>query len=133
MFLSILKRRLNDKFIQLWNSQLENSSRAKTYTLFTIFSFKSYLDLIYIRKFRTAFTRLRVYSHRLAIETGRWYKPQSISINERKCLYCNFLEDEYHFILECPLYTEIRSKYIKKYIGKNLAFQNSLNCSKVIL
>ena len=37
---------------------------------------------------------------------------------ERKCFYCNCLEDEYHFILECPLYTEIRSKYIKKYYWK---------------
>lgn len=26
------------------------------------------------------------------------------------------IEDEYHFILECDRYTDIRCKYIKKYI-----------------
>ena len=118
MFLHILKTRLNDSYIQTWNSQLENSSRARTYTLFSNFSFKTYLDSINIRKFRTALTRFRVSSHRLAVETGRWHKPQPIEINERKCLICNSLEDEFHFIFECPLYSDIRQKYIKKYYWK---------------
>ena len=29
--------------------------------------------------------------------------------------FCNSLEDEFHFILECPLYHELRIKYIKTY------------------
>ena len=76
------------------------------------------LDSINISKFRTALTRFRVSSHRLAVETGRWHKPQPIEINERKCLLCNSLEDEFHFIFECPLYSELRQKYIKKYYWK---------------
>ena len=118
MFLHILKIRLNDSYIQTWNSQLENSSRARTYTLFSNFGFKPYLDSINISKFRTALTRFRVSSHRLAVETGRWHKPQPIEINERKCLLCNSLEDEFHFIFECPLYSDLRQKYIKKYYWK---------------
>ena len=35
------------------------------------------------------------------------------------------LEDEYHFILICPQYGDIRTKYIKKYIFKLVhLFQN---------
>ena len=38
----------------------------------------------------------------------------------------NIVEDEYHFILECIKYTEIRKKYIKKY------FWQMPSCFKLI-
>jgi len=31
---------------------------------------------------------------------------------------CNKLEDEFHFMLECPLYKDIRKIYIKEYFWK---------------
>ena len=34
-------------------------------------------------------------------------------VEERKCIICNNVEDEFHFILECTKYNEIRRKYIK--------------------
>ena len=54
-------------------------------------------------------------SHRLEIETGRWHKPNRTPVEERKCFYCNSLEDEFHFVLECSLYQELRQEYIKRY------------------
>lgn len=54
-------------------------------------------------------------SHRLEIESGRWVKPNSIPVDERKCFVCQVLEDEYHFIIECQLYIELRKLYISKY------------------
>ena len=38
--------------------------------------------------------------------------------NERICTMCNkkSVEDEYHFILECDRYSDIRCKFIKKNI-----------------
>ena len=60
-------------------------------------------------------SRIRMSSHRLQIEAGRWHRPQSIPLNERKYIICNNVEDEFHFILECTKYNEIRRKYIKKY------------------
>ena len=42
----------------------------------------------------------RLSSHRLCIETGRWNQPTSTPINERICICCQSLEDEYHFIIE---------------------------------
>lgn len=78
------------------------------------FEFEPYLDFIKEDKFRTALTRFKVSSHQLAIETGRY---NNIERNERKCLNCNMnvVESEYHFILVCPKFIEIRKQYLKKY------------------
>ena len=53
--------------------------------------------------------RFRMSSHTLAIETGRHAKPK-IAKEERKCRCCNldYVEDEKHFLLKCPLYNEER-------------------------
>ena len=74
--------------------------------------------IVKVEKFRFVLSRIRMSSHKLHIEAGRWHKPQSISLNERKCLNCNNIEDEFHFILECTRYNEIRRKYIKKYFWR---------------
>ena len=114
-FMSIFKVRISDHFIQNWSEQIENSTRANTYKLISVFQFQCYLDIIKVKKIRYAFTRLRVSSHRLAIETGRWHKPDKIPLENRKCQNCNTLEDEFHFILECSLYQDLRAEYIKRY------------------
>ena len=59
----------------------------------------------------TALARLRVSSHRLEIEAGRWARPYT-PVNDRICNICNCLEDEYHFFLACQLYDSLRRKYI---------------------
>ena len=64
-------------------------------------------------------TKLRASSHRLEIEVGRWARPNRIPIDERKCITCNKLEDEFHFLLECSLYNDLRNHYIKKYYWKS--------------
>ena len=66
-------------------------------------------------KFCQALTKLRVSSHRLAVEAGRWNRPVRTPYEDRKCIFCNLLEDEYHFTLECPIYVDIRKKYISQY------------------
>ena len=115
MFLRIFKERLTDNFAQGWDDEVHNSSRANTNKLISNFSFKDYLDFVTVRKFRCAITRLRVASHLLEIETGRWHKPNRTPIEERKCLICNCLKDEFHFVLECQLNQDLRNEYIKKY------------------
>ena len=82
------------------------------------FKFQSYLNVLTISKFRKSVSRLRLSSHRLFIETGRWHKPESIPINERKCIICNKLEDEYHFVLECISYNDLRKQFLPVYYWK---------------
>ena len=67
---------------------------------------------MHINSNRKALCRLRLISHRLVIERGRW---TSIPRLDRKCTLCNELEDEYHVMLICPRYTVLRKKYLKKY------------------
>ena len=58
-------------------------------------------------------------SYRLKVETGRWQKPIAIPFNERKCTLYLKLEDEFHFLLYCPLYKDLRKKYVKKILLEN--------------
>ena len=50
---------------------------------------------------------------------GRWHKPNVIPRNERKCHVCSKLEDEFHFLLECPLYSDLRKMYINRYFSSH--------------
>ena len=114
-FLMTLKQRLTDNFIQNWRSRLDSSTRAIFYKHIAVFQLQPYLDLINVQKFSQILSRLRMSSHRLEIEAGRWVKPNSIPVDDRKCAICLILEDEYHFVLECEIYKDLSSKYIAPY------------------
>jgi hypothetical protein len=67
----------------------------------TSFGSEKYLHIINNFTLRRAITKLRISSHRLKIETGRYLKLEA---NKRLCNKCdlNKIEDEIHFLLECP-------------------------------
>ena len=51
-------------------------------------------------------------NHNLLIEKGRYARPR-IDRSERKCFNCkDDIEDEYHFIIKCPLYNNERRALI---------------------
>ena len=114
-FLKVYSQRAKDNVMQTWQTELYDSTRASTYVLFSEFGFKKYLDMILISKYMYALTRLKTSNHRLAIESGRWTKSHSTPRSDRKSQLCNTLEDEFHFMLKCPLYRVI---YIRKYWRK---------------
>jgi hypothetical protein len=56
-------------------------------------------------------TKISASAHSLAIETGRYSRPK-MPASERFCKFCkNVMEDEKHFILNCPQYETLRGKY----------------------
>ena len=114
-FIELIRQRLTDNFIQNWHGRLENSSRASFYKHIAEFRFQPYLDNLSVFKFCQSVTKLRVSSHRLQIEAGRWVKPIRTPVNERLCAFCGALEDEFHFVLECKQYEDLRKQYISKY------------------
>ena len=115
-FMTILKQRLTDNFIQNWHSRLEESSRAIFYRSIASLQLQPYLQSLNVTKFRNAISKLRMASNRLEIEAGRWVRVnERVPVNERKCRLCNVMEDEYHFVIECNRYNELRKKYIPKY------------------
>ena len=74
-FLLIIKQRLADNFLQNWSEIVEATCRASFYKHICIFQFQPYLDKVVTRKFRDALSKLRLSSHRLLIESGRWNRP----------------------------------------------------------
>ena len=50
IFLSLIRQRLTDNFIQNWNSRINESTRALCYKNISSFSFKAYLDTVTVRK-----------------------------------------------------------------------------------
>ncbi len=75
----------------------------------TLFFREPYLWKIKDQRYRTALSRLRLSSHNLAIETGRHARPK-IPRSERVCDKCDTgsVEDEIHFIMACPKYSNSR-------------------------
>ena len=114
-FLNTFKTRVKDIFIQDWHARLEASTRARCYINIANFQHQKYLELIKVEKYRRSLCKLRVSSHRLEVEMGRWAKPNKIPLDNRKCRACGVLEDEFHFILECAIYDDLRKTYIKRY------------------
>ena len=47
----------------------------------------------------------------IRIETG-WY--EHLSVDERKCPFCNNVEDEGHVLLNCHLYEDTRLELVEK-------------------
>ena len=114
-FIPIFKMRLIDDFIVEVRTGLESNSSMTFYReINCAFELQSYLLKIHNSKQRQALPKLRLSSHGLLIQTGGHI---GIERQNRKCNFCNTndLEDEYHFVLICPLYDDIRSNYIKRY------------------
>ena len=75
-----------------------------------------YLELVQVKTQRAALCRLLTSSHTLRIESGRWDRNPTIPRERRFCFNCtNKIEDEFHFVFECPLYSQLRSQLIPVY------------------
>ena len=111
-YTALLKSRLRDQFIQEWSNCISNTSKLDYYKRFkSSFCYEEYIDKIENDTLRKHFSCLRLTSHCLEIEFGRF---NGIDRQNRLCKLCqqNVVESEYHFILCCPRYSEIRSKYL---------------------
>ena len=106
-FISLLKQRVFDLFVQNWNTDINNSTRARCYILYSNFRFQPYLNLIKTERFRVASSHFKVSAHMLDVETGRWHKPVAVPLNERKCwTRINYLEDEFCLNVLCKMNSE---------------------------
>jgi hypothetical protein len=112
-FSLIFKQRLRDQFIQNWHEQINNMPKLFYFRNFkSNFCFEEYLNVIQNDKLRKRLTCFRLGSHSLEIETGRYI---GLNRSERICKLCtqNMIESEYHFLLCCPFYSELRKLFIR--------------------
>ena len=96
-----------DIFISTALESIQNMSKMKTYAfLKQSWKIEDYLLQVQNVKNRTALTKLRLSDHTLAIEKGR---HQDIIQCDRKCPFCpENVEDEFHFLIKCPVYKSLR-------------------------
>ena len=111
----VIEQRFMDVYKQNILSYINESARGNLYRhLVDNFCLQFYLCKPIDFQYKKFITRFRISAHNLNIETGRYYNENR---NNRLCTLCNLndIEDEFHFILKCPFYHDIRIKYIKKY------------------
>ena len=136
--IQVIVKRLYDQYLQRWTENISNSSKAETYYLFkenNTLEIESYLSGIKNVSHRVCMTRFRCSAHNLRIEEGR---SRNIDREQRVCTNCNMnvIENEYHFLLVCPLYSKIRKDCLPKYychwpcIRK---FKQLMNCKQTKL
>ena len=140
-FIQIFRRRLVDCFIQKVNSDIQSSSLLTNLYLHLTDSFAHafYLNNMLNKTYRRCLSRIRLSSHNLMIESKR-YGPNRLPREERKCMLCSCqdIEDEFHFILACNCYKELRKRFIKPYyyrrpsMFKFIQLLNSRNKSEII-
>ena len=107
-----IHKKLHNTMIEKFNSDalsaISNAeSKLRTYALFkTEMGRESYLSEIKNTKTRTQLTKLRISDHNLMIEKGR---HMGVHRNLRFCPFCtDKVEDEVHFLLNCPVYNNMR-------------------------
>ena len=114
-----VKDNMCNSFLDFWNGERVDaigSNRGKLDTYFYIkthFGKEKYLQINNNFKIRQSICKIRVSAHSLNIETGRY---KNIISSERKCTNCSKgdIEDEKHFIVDCPLYENIKVKFFDK-------------------
>ena len=82
---------------------INTSTKLQSYCLFKEDTQSElYVDSVKPNKYKFALGRLRLSSHSLAIETGRY---TGILRSDRICTFCNMnvVENEFHFFSSLPL------------------------------
>ena len=105
----------NDESLEKYINIVKNSLQTKLVSYKTEFNpelnvHKIYGKTVYIPDYlRTSFSRLRVMSHRLRVETGRWSRTERMN---RVC-HCNgtSVQDESHVMLVCSFSAHLRTEF----------------------
>ena len=114
---SICSDEIRSNSVREWSKEVNRISaksgvglnKLRTYALYKqTWGCEPYLDLIHNRAKRVLLTKFRIGICPLRIETGRYEvmnRIKGIEANLRYCLVCytERVEDEYHFLMVCPI------------------------------
>lgn len=118
---SNIVQRLKDQYMQDWTRLISESHKLSLFrNLNTDYRHAPYLNNVKIRKFRSALAKLRCSAHNLEVESGRYYNTP---YENRICKICQLeVETEYHFIMKCTTFNDLRIKYLpsKYYNNPNM-------------
>ena len=107
---SIIWDKLQRREESKWKQRIDNKPRLRTYRQFKKkLAFEDYLNASDLRG-RRQLARIRSGANRLRIEEGR---AKRLRPEDRKCWFgCLLIEDERHFLMSCPVYSDLRKEVI---------------------
>ena len=113
----IIIRRIYDQYLQQWSTDIRASPKAEVYCMIKSdnnLEIEKYITVVKNNCHRIALTRIRCSAHKLMIEEGRY---RNIDRNQRFCTKCNMnvIENEFHFVLVCPFYRQLRNECLPRY------------------
>ena len=92
--INLFQQRIKDHFWQKINGDINNLSKNRLYTHLNVSLINNnYLFNIKEKYIRNALTKIRLGSHNLMVERGRW---KNLELIGRQCSNCYLVEDEYH-------------------------------------
>ena len=108
--LHFVHHHMQKKYITHWKHSLCNSQKLGFYNVFKdSYTLSTYFDVTRKNANRKTLVKLRISNHKLNIETGR---HDNISRCNRICPVCGLsVEDEIHFLFDCPKYSAIRDDF----------------------
>ena len=109
--------KMREEFVEIWQSAKASSPKLEFYNLIKHeFNPENYLSSVKLADTRKSLTKLRISCHNLYIERGRYETP-IVPRDRRWCIHClhnlasKTVEDEFHVLVDCPLYDPIRKKF----------------------
>ena len=119
--IKLCKSKLVEKDKSLWRTNLfndnghQNGNKLRTYRLYkTDLETECYVTLSLQRDHRRILAMFRCGNLPLHIETGRYARPK-LPVEQRTCFHCiDTIEDELHFLIDCPFYDDIRRNLFRK-------------------
>ena len=132
--LFLIKRRLQQVFNYHCSEMISTKySKNKTNCGNKLRTFSSFKQTFSREKYlslkdpvqRRALSRFRLSAHKLNVETGRYNsKNRYVKPEERICTSCTLgvCEDERHFLIDCPLYDNLRDNLYSAISERNVHF-----------
>ena len=123
--------KLQNKFVENWKQEIATKPKLRTYRIFkNTFETEKYVNFLHKKCLRSLTAQFRVGILPLAIETGRFKR---VILEERFCYSCpQSVEDEMHFLLECPTYTDQRQCLFEKALELDPTFNTFQNSQKML-
>ena len=129
-FIQAFKLRLIDIFKQEWFGTIQEKDRYEIYrSCKSVFGEEKYLSALDIYCFRAALAQFRLGVLPINNNIHR-YNENPIS---RNCVFCeNTVEDEHHFLFLCPLYSDLRTRFLNcslaTSVGDVLRWKGTTKC-----
>ena len=132
-FLAEFNDRLQSSYVQEWNGIKSEMSKLSLYNLYkSTFVRETYLSFDIPYRLRRYLAKFRTSNVSLEIEIGRRH---GVPREDRLCKLCgeynrNFIEDEFHVLLECHSYSEIRKIYLGDVTATLFTFVSIMNSNE---